>query len=82
MTIAAHEPARPQSRRHARTPRLRKVFDDAAHRDTARLLIVLAVLAASMALAIQTWGLVALGLAALAAVPLVFVLLVALTVGQ
>ena len=56
----------------------------------ARLSVSLALLAAvvallavaGLALAVKTWGLVALGLTALAAVPVMFVVLILLTLGK
>ena len=56
----------------------------------ARLSVSIAVLAvavvllavAGLALAIKTWGLVALGLTALATVPVMFVVLILLTLGR
>ena len=57
---------------------------------TARLSVSLALLAAvvallavaGLALAVKTWGLVALGLTALASVPVMFVVLILLTLGK
>ncbi len=46
------------------------------------VLLVLALALAGLALAIKTWGLVALGLVALTMVPVMFGVLIALTLGK
>lgn len=45
-------------------------------------LAVIALAVAGLALAIKTWGLVALGLAALATVPVIFTVLILITIGK
>jgi len=49
---------------------------------TVLLAAVLLLAVAALALAVKTWGLVALGLAALALVPVMFAILILLTMGK
>ncbi len=46
------------------------------------MLILIVILLALLALAVKTWGLVALGLTAIATVPVVFLLLFLITIGK
>jgi hypothetical protein len=46
------------------------------------MVVILALVGTGVALAVKTWGLVALGLTALALVPVIFVTLILLTIGK
>lgn len=75
MTALAEAPRRAEyhtTRRPGRIARTRALG----------LVVLPLLLLAALALAVTTWGPVALGLTALAAVPVVFALLIALTIGK
>lgn len=67
---------------YARIPLISPIGRELAKGDTETVLSFLVILLTVLVLAIRTWGLVALGLTALACVPVVFVLLIAVTVGK
>ncbi|PPB80338.1 hypothetical protein LV82_02213 [Albidovulum inexpectatum] len=55
---------------------------DLVHGSRDNILYFLVICLTALVLAVKTWGLVALGLTALATVPLMFVILIALTLGK
>lgn len=55
---------------------------DIVHGDADNIWYFLVICLTALVLAVKTWGLVALGLTALAAVPVVFTLLLLITVGR
>ncbi len=55
---------------------------DLVHGTRDNIIYFLVILVTLLVLAVKTWGLVALGLTALATVPLIFLTLIALTLGK
>ena len=63
-------------------PLLGAIADDLIHGDHDNIYYFLAIALTVLVLAVRTWGLVALGLTALACVPVVFTILILITVGK
>jgi hypothetical protein len=80
-TIALTPPAGPQRSWFHHVPVLGWIAYDLAHGDEDTIWYALVILLTLLVLAFQTWGLVAIAMTALAAVPVVFVLLVLITLG-
>lgn len=55
---------------------------DVIHGSRDNILYLLVILATLLVLAVKTWGLVALGLTALAMVPVMFTILILITIGK
>lgn len=79
MTTLA--PARPR-RWFFHFPVLGWIARDLAHGDEDTIWYALTILVTVLVLAIKSWGLVALAMAALAMVPVMFVVLILITVGK
>lgn len=82
MTILTLDPNTDCRPRYGRIPLISRIGRELATGDTATVLAFLVILLTVLVMAIRTWGLVALGLTALAAVPVVFILLIAITLGD
>jgi hypothetical protein len=74
-------PARPRHWFYS-VPVLGWIARDLAHGPDDTIWYVLVIALTALVLAVKTWGLVALGLTALAAVPLVFLALILITLGK
>ncbi len=82
MSTLTLNPPAARRRWYARLPLISRIGRELATGETETVLSFLVILLTILVLAIRTWGLVALGLTAVAAVPVVFVLLIWLTVGK
>lgn len=82
MSTLTLNPPTPRKAWYGRIPILSPIGRELAKGDTETVLSFLVILLTVLVLAVRTWGLVALGLTALACVPVVFVLLIAITVGK
>lgn len=58
------------------------IAKDVVHGGPENILYLLVILLTVLVMAMKTWGLVALGLTALASVPVIFALLILITVGK
>ena len=65
-----------------RIPLFGWIARDVVHGGRENILYLLVILLTALVLAVKTWGLVALGLTALASVPVIFVLLFLITIGK
>lgn len=81
MTDIAHA-ARPGRAWYHRIPVLGWIAHDLTYGDEDTIWYALVILLTALVLAFKTWGLVAIAMTALAAVPVVFVLLILITLGK
>ncbi len=65
-----------------RIPLFGWIAKDIVHGGRENILYLIVILLTALVLAVKTWGLVALGLTALASVPVIFLLLFLITIGK
>lgn len=82
MSTFSLNPPAPRKPWFTRIPLISQIGRELASGNTGTVLAFLVIVLTVLALAIRTWGLVVLGLTALACVPVIFVLLIAITVGK
>lgn len=82
MTDTPLAAARPARAWFHSVPVLGWIARDLAHGDDDTIWYALVILLTALVLAYQTWGLVAIAMTALAIVPVIFTLLIVITVGR